>query len=103
MVVILSPTTKPGAALKVSVATLPVSEPVVIVGVTERTREMVFEESVVNFATGSLNLITKFAAMPACVSPVKGVAFKTVGGELSVPIVISEPKGMLKLSTASTA
>ena len=64
-VVILSPTMKPGAELKVSVATLLVKEPVVIVGTTERTNVMVFELLVVNFATGSLNLITKFAATAA--------------------------------------
>ena len=74
---------KPGAELKVRVATLPVSAPVVIVGTTERTKVIVFEESPTNFATGSLNLITKFAATAACVSAVKGVAVVTVGAELS--------------------
>ena len=103
MVVILSPTMKPGAELNVRVATLPVSAPVVIVGTTERTKVIVFVASVVNFATGSLNLIIKFAATAACVSPVKGVAVETVGAELSVPIVTSVENGALKLSTESTA
>ena len=103
VVVILSPTIKPGAELKVSVATLPVSEPVVIVGTTERTKVIVFDALVVNLATGSLNLITKFAATAACVSPVKGVAVETVGAELSVPIVTSVEKASLKLNTASAA
>ncbi|CAB4757289.1 unannotated protein [freshwater metagenome] len=103
VVVILSPTIKPGAELKVSVTTLPVSEPVVIVGVTERTNVKVFVLLVVNFATGSLNLITKFAATAAWVSAVKGVAVVTVGEELSAPIVMSVEKGALKLNTVSAA
>ncbi|CAB4809336.1 unannotated protein [freshwater metagenome] len=94
---------KPGAELKVSVATLLVKEPVVIVGTTERTKVKVFVLLVVNFATGSLNLITKFAATAACVSAVKGVAVVIVGAELSAPIVMSVENGALKLNTVSAA
>jgi hypothetical protein len=103
VVVILSPTTKPGAELKVSVATLVASEPVVIVGTTERTKVKVFELLVVNFETGSLNLITKFVATAAWVSAVNGVAVATVGAELSVPIFMGVKNGALKLNTASAA
>ena len=102
MVVILSPTIKPGAELKVSVATLVASEPVVIVGTTERTKEIVFVASV-DFATGSLNQVFNFTVTAACVSPEKGVAVETVGAELSVPIVTSVENGALKLNTASAA
>ena len=98
----MSPTTKPGFELKVKIATLPFNEPFVIVGTTDRTNEIVFATSL-PLATGSLNLSTRFAATAAWVSPLKGVTPKSVGAELSVPIVTVVPNGKLKLSTASTA
>ena len=103
VVVILSPTTKPGFELNVSVATLVVSEPVVIVGTIERTNLIFFVSSPANLATGSLNLSTRFAATAAWVSPLKGAKPTSAGAELSVPIVTAVPNGELKLSTASTA
>ena len=100
---ILSVSTKPGFELKVNVATFVVNEPVVIVGTTERTKEIVFVPSPVNKATGSLKRAIILAAIPAWVSPGNGVTEVGVGAEVSVEIVINEPNGMLKLSTASTA
>ena len=99
----MSVTTKPGFELNVKVATLVVNEPVVIVGTTERTKEIVFVPSAVNKATGSLKRAIILAAIPAWVSPGNGVTEVGVGAEVSVEIVINEPKGMLRLSKVSTA
>ena len=98
MVVILSPTMKPGAELKVSVATLLVNAPVVIVGTIERAKVKVLELSTLCLATGSLNLRTILAATPASRSPTNGVAPNIVGAEVSVPITIGTENGKLKLS-----
>ena len=98
----MSPTTKPGFELKVKVATLPVNEPFVIVGTTDRTNEIVFATSL-PFATGSLKRKIRFDAMPAWVSPGIGVIAVKTGAALSVPIVTVVQNGKLKLSTASTA
>jgi hypothetical protein len=102
VVVILSPTTKPGFELKIKVATLSLNEPAVIVGTTDRTKEMVFAASF-PMATGSLNRKIKFDAMPAWVSPGNGVIAVKVGAALSVPIVAINGIPMLRLPTASAA
>ena len=102
VVVILSPTTKPGFELNVKVATLVASEPFVMVGTTDRTNEIVFAASL-PFAMGSLKRKIRFDAMPAWVSPGIGVIAVKTGAALSVPIVAVNGMPMLRLPTASAA
>ena len=95
-IVILSVTTRPGFELKVIVSTVPLRTAPVIVGTIVRANVNVFES--LDFATGSLNLRTILAATPASRSPLNGVAPNIVGAEESMPIVIGNENGKLKLS-----
>ena len=97
-IVILSPTISPGFELNVITSAVPVSDAPVIVGTIERANVIVLVLSTTYLATGSLNLRTILAATPASRSPLIGVGPSIVGAEVSVPIVIGNGNGKLKLS-----